>query len=59
MFPYTSALASRPSEDTLADNPSEIKVSLMKHQRSGLMFLLWREEQIPRGGILGKKEGKR
>ena len=41
-----------PSEE--ADDPTNLKVSLMTHQRQAMAWLTWREKQIPSGGILGE-----
>ena len=42
-----------PDEGAEASDPDGLKVSLMTHQRQGLSWLQWREDQTPRGGILG------
>ena len=48
------SLANCPTEDTLDDNPEDLRVSLMKHQRRALAWMRWRETQTPSAGILGK-----
>lgn len=48
------SLMSRPSEDEKMEDPKGLKVSLMPHQQHALAWLLWREQQKPPGGILGK-----
>ena len=35
------------------NDPEGLRVTLMPHQRRALKWLLWREAQIPPGGILG------
>ena len=37
-----------------ADDPPELNIPLMDHQRHGLAWISWRETQKPPGGILGK-----
>uniref|UniRef100_A0A182SCT4 Transcription termination factor 2 n=1 Tax=Anopheles maculatus TaxID=74869 RepID=A0A182SCT4_9DIPT len=46
-----------PTEDTLADPPKLLKIDLMDHQRHALAWMLWRETQKPRGGILADDMG--
>lgn len=50
-----SALKSAPDVETIEEEqPEGLKVTLMVHQLRGLAWLLWRESQLPPGGILGK-----
>lgn len=53
------SIQSQPKETDLADDPKGLKVSLMQHQKYALKWLSWRENQNPRGGILGKNKKKR
>lgn len=48
------SLVARPSEDEEVDDPKGLKVPLMLHQKHALAWLLWREQQRPSGGVLGK-----
>lgn len=47
------SLATCPADDVLADNPKNLRIELMPHQRHALAWLTWRENQKPSGGILG------
>ncbi|XP_011671534.1 transcription termination factor 2 [Strongylocentrotus purpuratus] len=52
------ALETRPSEETEADDPSHLEVTLMPHQKQALAWMLWREAQeSPCGGILADEPG--
>ncbi|XP_055533657.1 transcription termination factor 2 [Wyeomyia smithii] len=46
-----------PSEDTLAEPPKLLRIDLMHHQLHALAWMLWRERQKPRGGILADDMG--
>ncbi|XP_053689376.1 transcription termination factor 2 [Sabethes cyaneus] len=46
-----------PSEDTLAEPPKLLRIDLMNHQLHALAWMLWRESQKPRGGILADDMG--
>ena len=48
------SISTCPSEETLAEPTSGLKVDLMRHQKRALAWLQWREGQIPHGGILGE-----
>lgn len=51
------SLESCPAEQTVAEDPSGLKVPLLLHQRQALAWLLWRESQRPCGGILADDMG--
>lgn len=48
------SLETCPAPTILADDPSGLKVELMLHQKYAIAWLMWRENQKPHGGILGK-----
>lgn len=48
------SLVARPSENEKAEDPRGLQVPLMPHQQHALAWLLWREQQRPSGGVLGK-----
>lgn len=47
------SLTTRPTEDERAKDPYGLNIELMDHQRHALAWMLWREKQKPKGGILG------
>ncbi|XP_009889951.1 PREDICTED: transcription termination factor 2 [Charadrius vociferus] len=51
------SLESCPTEQTVAEDPSELKVPLLLHQKQALAWLCWRESQRPCGGILADDMG--
>ncbi|XP_062428245.1 transcription termination factor 2 [Rhea pennata] len=51
------SLESCPTEQTVAEDPSGLKVPLLPHQKQALAWLLWRENQSPCGGILADDMG--
>ncbi|NXP24357.1 TTF2 factor, partial [Scytalopus superciliaris] len=51
------SLESCPTEQTVAEDPSGLKVPLLLHQKQALAWLLWRENQRPCGGILADDMG--
>lgn len=48
------SLETCPNNSVLPDDPLGLKVKLMDHQKYAVAWLTWRENQKPRGGILGK-----
>ncbi|XP_037031169.1 transcription termination factor 2-like isoform X1 [Bradysia coprophila] len=48
---------SMPKAKDFADQPRLIKGQLMPHQRHALAWMIWREDQYPKGGILGDDMG--
>uniref|UniRef100_A0A8D0GV58 Transcription termination factor 2 n=1 Tax=Sphenodon punctatus TaxID=8508 RepID=A0A8D0GV58_SPHPU len=51
------SLESCPTEETAAEDPPGLKVLLLLHQKQALVWLLWRENQSPCGGILADYMG--
>ncbi|XP_003793870.1 transcription termination factor 2 [Otolemur garnettii] len=51
------SLESCPAETAVAEDPAGLKVPLLLHQKQALAWLLWRESQKPRGGILADDMG--
>ncbi|XP_014295222.1 transcription termination factor 2 [Microplitis demolitor] len=51
------SLESRPAEDYRAEDPRGLVIRLMPHQQHALAWLLWREKQKPRGGVLADDMG--
>lgn len=52
------SIEARPLESVLETQPKHLKIMLMNHQLHALAFMLWREKQEPRGGILADDMGK-
>ncbi|XP_014297385.1 transcription termination factor 2 [Microplitis demolitor] len=51
------SLISRPTENERAEDPRGLVIPLMPHQQHALAWLLWRETQKPRGGVLADDMG--
>lgn len=48
------SLTSRPADDAKEKDPYGLKIPLMPHQQHALAWMKWREQQKPKGGILGE-----
>ncbi|KAM5126926.1 transcription termination factor 2, partial [Mantella aurantiaca] len=51
------SLESCPGQEAAAEDPPNLKVPLLPHQKQALAWLLWREKQRPQGGILADDMG--
>ncbi|XP_050544342.1 transcription termination factor 2-like isoform X3 [Daktulosphaira vitifoliae] len=51
------SLESRPTADIFLDDPQGLNLPLMEHQKHAIAWLMWRESQIPHGGILADDMG--
>lgn len=51
------SIEARPAETDLGTPPKHLEVTLMNHQLQALRFMMWREKQNPRGGILADDMG--
>lgn len=51
------ALLARPAVSELSKSPRNMKSELKLYQRHGLAFMMWREKQNPKGGILADDMG--
>lgn len=49
-----NSLKSCPGSNILCEDPKELKVELMAHQKYAVSWLMWREKLKPHGGVLGK-----
>ncbi|CAN7999134.1 unnamed protein product, partial [Ixodes hexagonus] len=54
---FLESLESRPGEHEESKQPQGVLTPLMPHQRQALHWMLWRETQEPRGGILADAMG--
>ena len=45
-----------PASEEMMEDPPDLKVQLMAHQKKALRWMLWKETQIPSGGILGETD---
>ena len=52
-----SSLATCPTERDTEPTPEALTVPLLPHQTRALKWLLWRENQVPAGGILADDMG--
>lgn len=51
------SLATCPTDDMMVDQPAGLSCPLMNHQRVAIRWMMWRENQRPKGGILADDMG--
>lgn len=49
----SSTLASCPAEDDLSKTPAALTIDQLQHQQQALHWMLWKEEHVSSGGVLG------